>query len=60
MVCIDPETGEKNEEPYVSLARTRGMEGTGGGVFFGVHVGVVRGGGGVLRIGEGVGVVGEG
>ncbi|KAI9784002.1 MAG: hypothetical protein M1839_002947 [Geoglossum umbratile] len=60
MVCIDPETGERNEEPYVSLARTRRMEGTNGGVFFGVHVGVVGRNRGVLKVGEGVGVVGEG
>ena len=58
MVCIDPKTGEKNEEPYASLATTRRMEGTSGGVFFGLHVGVVGGKRGVLRVGESV--VGEG
>jgi molybdenum cofactor sulfurtransferase len=60
MVCIDPKTGEKNEEPYVSLARTRRMEGSTGGVFFGLHVGVVGGKRGVLKVGEGVSVVGDG
>ncbi|KAH0556707.1 hypothetical protein GP486_005505 [Trichoglossum hirsutum] len=64
MVCVDPDTGCTDEEPYVSLARTRSMDGPGGGVFFGVHAGVVvagEGGGGsgagTLRAGLGVAVV---
>ncbi|KAI4217649.1 MAG: hypothetical protein LQ351_000245 [Letrouitia transgressa] len=35
MVCVDQTTGEKNEEPFVTLAKTR--KGEGGKVFFGVH-----------------------
>ena len=35
MVCVDQSTAEKNEEPFVTLAKTR--RGEGGKVFFGVH-----------------------
>ncbi|KAI8684075.1 Molybdenum cofactor sulfurase [Fusarium keratoplasticum] len=35
MVCIDQETGEKREEPFVTLAKTRRFDGK---VYFGVHM----------------------
>lgn len=35
MVCIDQTTAEKDEEPFVTLSKTRRR--TGGGVYFGVH-----------------------
>ncbi|KAL8743059.1 MAG: hypothetical protein Q9190_004546 [Brigantiaea leucoxantha] len=35
LICIDQTTAEKNEEPFVTLAKTR--RGEGGKVFFGVH-----------------------
>ncbi|MCJ1243846.1 hypothetical protein MMC30_001043 [Trapelia coarctata] len=38
MVCVDQGTGEKNEEPFVTLAKTRRREGK---VYFGVHAGLV-------------------
>lgn len=34
MVCVDQESGEKNQEPFVTLAKTRRF---GGRVLFGVH-----------------------
>ena len=34
MVCIDQETAEKDEEPFVTLAKTRRRQGK---VYFGVH-----------------------
>ncbi|KAG0638497.1 pyridoxal phosphate-dependent transferase [Tuber brumale] len=34
MVCVDQETAEKNEEPYVTLAKTRRVDGR---VLFGQH-----------------------
>ncbi|RPA92144.1 PLP-dependent transferase [Choiromyces venosus 120613-1] len=34
MVCVDQETAEKNEEPYVTLAKTRRIDGR---VLFGQH-----------------------
>ncbi|KAL8994051.1 MAG: hypothetical protein Q9169_005877 [Polycauliona sp. 2 TL-2023] len=55
MVCIDQTTAERSEEPFVTLAKTRRMQGDGMGtgqkVFFGVHcalgdVGDGDGGGG--------------
>ena len=57
MVCVDQTTAERNEEPFVTLAKTRRFE---GGVFFGVHTcllggGAVVGGGGgrvEVRVGE--------
>ncbi|KAF4468360.1 molybdenum cofactor sulfurase [Fusarium albosuccineum] len=35
MVCVDQETGEKREEPFVTLAKTRRFDGK---VYFGVHM----------------------
>jgi molybdenum cofactor sulfurtransferase len=35
MVCIDQETGEKGVEPFVTLAKTRRLEGK---IYFGVHM----------------------
>ncbi|KAK0632825.1 pyridoxal phosphate-dependent transferase [Immersiella caudata] len=35
MVCINQETAEKNEEPFVTLSKTRRFEGK---VFFGTHM----------------------
>lgn len=35
MICIDQETAEKNAEPFLTLARTRKMEGK---VWFGCHM----------------------
>lgn len=35
MVCIDQDTGERREEPFVTLAKTRKMDGK---VYFGVHM----------------------
>ena len=34
MVCVDQRSAERNEEPFVTLAKTRRMDGK---VFFGVH-----------------------
>ncbi|KAL9637488.1 MAG: hypothetical protein Q9164_002159 [Protoblastenia rupestris] len=34
MVCVDQNTSEKNEEPFVTLAKTRRKQGK---VFFGIH-----------------------
>lgn len=39
MVCVDQDSGEKNEEPFVTLAKTRRTKGQ---VFFGVHTRLVR------------------
>ncbi|MCJ1288305.1 hypothetical protein MMC26_007660 [Xylographa opegraphella] len=47
MVCVDQGTGEKNEEPFVTLAKTRRVDGK---VYFGMHAGLV-GGEGSVRIG---------
>ena len=55
MVCINQETAEKSEEPFVTLSKTRRFDGK---VFFGVHMGL--GGGGLggavptVRVGDGV------
>ena len=38
MVCVDQSTAEKNEEPFVTLAKTRRFDGK---VFFGQHTGLV-------------------
>lgn len=40
MVCINQATGEKGEEPFVTLSKTRRFEGK---VFFGTHMCHVRG-----------------
>ncbi|MCJ1292012.1 hypothetical protein MMC34_003562 [Xylographa carneopallida] len=47
MVCVDQSTGEKNEEPFVTLARTRRVDGK---VYFGMHAGLA-GGEGSVKIG---------
>ena len=39
MVCIDQSTAEKNQEPFVTLAKTRRRQGK---VFFGVHTALAR------------------
>ncbi|KAL9605174.1 MAG: hypothetical protein Q9219_000108 [cf. Caloplaca sp. 3 TL-2023] len=41
MICIDQTTGERTEEPFVTLAKTRRREGEGSKVFFGVHCALV-------------------
>jgi len=56
MVCVDQGTGEKNEEPFVTLAKTRRREGK---VYFGVHAALV-GGEGRVRVGDRVVGVGRG
>ena len=40
MVCVDQHSAEKNEEPFVTLAKTRRKEGK---VFFGVHTALAGG-----------------
>lgn len=51
MVCVDQESGEKRQEPFVSLAKTRRFPG--GRVLFGVHTSLMDGGeGGRVRVGE--------
>lgn len=42
MVCINQETGENGEEPFVTLSKTRRFDGK---VWFGVHMGYREGGG---------------
>jgi len=42
MICVDQETADKDEEPFVTLAKTRRFEGK---VFFGCHMCHVSGGG---------------
>ncbi|KAM3414463.1 Molybdenum cofactor sulfurase [Cercospora zeina] len=44
MVCIDQKSGEKNQEPFVTLAKTRRVDGR---VLFGVHTSLAEGTGGV-------------
>lgn len=39
MVCVDQRTGERGEEPFVTLAKTRRF---GGKVFFGVHTAILE------------------
>lgn len=52
MVCVDQETAEKNEEPFVTLAKTRRFAGR---VLFGVHTALRREeGGGMVRVGDAV------
>jgi molybdenum cofactor sulfurtransferase len=48
MVCVDQGTGERNEEPFGTLAKTRRKEGK---VFFGMHAGLV-GTSGRVRVGD--------
>ncbi|KAK4499778.1 hypothetical protein PRZ48_007964 [Zasmidium cellare] len=45
MVCVDQESGEKNQEPFVTLAKTRRFGG--GRVLFGVHTALKKNEGGV-------------
>lgn len=40
MVCINQETAEKSEEPFVTLSKTRRFDGK---VFFGAHMGYISG-----------------
>ncbi|KAK4615772.1 Molybdenum cofactor sulfurase [Fulvia fulva] len=40
MVCVDQESGEKNQEPFVTLAKTRRFKGR---VLFGVHTSLAQG-----------------
>ncbi|TKA61433.1 hypothetical protein B0A55_11599 [Friedmanniomyces simplex] len=51
MVCIDQVSGERNQEPFVTLAKTRRFEGR---VLFGVHTALVgeKGGGRMIRAGD--------
>ncbi|KFX98400.1 hypothetical protein O988_04366 [Pseudogymnoascus sp. VKM F-3808] len=50
MICVDQETGVKDEEPFVTLARTRRFEGK---VFFGGHMCVDPGAAGrTIRVGD--------
>ncbi|KAL5345647.1 hypothetical protein ACLOAV_009401 [Pseudogymnoascus australis] len=58
MVCVDQGTGVKDEEPFVTLARTRRFEGK---VFFGGHMCVDPGAvGRTIRVGDVVEVDGGG
>lgn len=59
MVCVDQDTAERNEEPFVTLAKTRR---TGGRVWFGVHcaLGGAEGGRARVRVGDTVVGVGRG
>ena len=51
MVCIDQRSGEKNQEPFVTLAKTRRFDGR---VLFGVHTALATGSeGGCVRIAAG-------
>jgi molybdenum cofactor sulfurtransferase len=56
MVCVNQDTAEKNEEPFVTLAKTRR---SGGRVWFGVHC-ALRGGKGRARVRVGDRVLGLG
>jgi molybdenum cofactor sulfurtransferase len=52
MVCIDQVSGEKNQEPFVTLAKTRRFDGK---VLFGVHTALVSGqssGKAVIKVGD--------
>ncbi|GAB7359216.1 hypothetical protein MBLNU230_g5875t1 [Neophaeotheca triangularis] len=57
MVCVDQTTGERDQEPFVTLAKTRRFEGR---VLFGVHTALQRGeerGTARVRVGDAVEVV---
>ena len=54
MVCVDQGTAEKDEEPFVTLAKTRRREGK---VFFGVHTALAEETNKVARIAVGDSVV---
>ena len=51
MICVDQRTGEKDEEPFVTLAKTRRIQGQ---VNFGVHAGLdtVHGAIGKVQVGD--------
>lgn len=51
MVCVDQQSGEKNQEPFVTLAKTRRFEGR---VLFGVHTCMKeeRSGVGRIKVGD--------
>ena len=49
MVCVDQDTAERDEEPFVSLARTRRRDGL---VCFGVHVRLAA----AVGVGDGLGM----
>lgn len=52
MVCIDQATGEKNGEPFITLAKTRRSKGQ---VFFGVHTALAKGSDGAkarIKVGD--------
>lgn len=50
MVCVDQQTGEKDQEPFVTLAKTRRSEGK---VWFGVHTCIGEGQRGPrIRVGD--------
>ncbi|PPJ60446.1 hypothetical protein CBER1_07323 [Cercospora berteroae] len=57
MVCIDQTSGEKNQEPFVTLAKTRRVDGR---VLFGVHTSLLTGadrltaGHATIRVGDAV------
>ncbi|MCJ1394364.1 hypothetical protein MMC18_007242 [Xylographa bjoerkii] len=48
MVCVDQGTGETNEEPFITLAKTRRVDGK---VYFGMHAGIA-GREGSVRVGD--------
>ena len=56
MVCIDQRTGEKDEEPFVTLAKTRRMQGQ---VNFGVHAGLTGGVGAIGKVQVGDKIIGR-
>jgi molybdenum cofactor sulfurtransferase len=55
MVCVDQGTGERNEEPFVTLAKTRRVDGK---VYFGVHMGIL-GGAACIQAGDRVQGIGD-
>jgi molybdenum cofactor sulfurtransferase len=57
MVCIDQETAEKDEEPFVTLSKERRRDGK---VWFGMHAYHAGGSGeAMIRVGDGVEVCGR-
>ncbi|KAK1972680.1 MOSC N-terminal beta barrel domain-containing protein [Colletotrichum sublineola] len=61
MVCVDQETGERHQEPFVTLAKVRRFDGK---VYFGTHMGYQPKAGAVteraqfptIRVGDAIGV----
>lgn len=49
MVCVDQHTGERGQEPFVTLAKTRRF---GGKVFFGVHTALSNATGARIAVGD--------